>query len=64
MIEDEPRLPFDGWLSLVTRQDIMHVVPLQDLQQHYEVNCPCSPIHDGDDVLVHNAYDGRDEVKH
>lgn len=41
---------------------IWHVIPENDLQEHLEVGCECHPkvvIHDGDMIIVHNAYDGR-----
>lgn len=59
----------NGWIVLDI-EDLPHpqVVPVQDLGTHYMYDCPCQPIHDMDDagniMVVHNAYDGRDEVKH
>ena len=58
-----------GWIVIdVDEQSHPQVVPVQDLSVHYMYDCPCQPHFDADDdgnvVLVHTAYDGRDEVKH
>lgn len=61
--------PFTGWITIAAdSDDLTHIVPMQDTEQHYRVDCPCKPkelIDDyGDAVYVHNAFDGRDEVRH
>lgn len=40
-----------------------HVIPKNDLMVHHEsLTCPCNPRADSlyDNVLIHNAFDGRD----
>jgi hypothetical protein len=43
-----------------------HITPLKDLMVHHEsINCPCNPVRDSEcpNVIVHNAFDGRDFVE-
>jgi hypothetical protein len=41
----------------------VHVMPINDLMVHHESeSCPCNPIKD-EDVVIHNAFDGRDIVE-
>jgi hypothetical protein len=48
---------------------IYHVVPVDDLKKHSEdsaVPCDCDPkvqMEDGDMILVHNSYDGREMIE-
>ena len=45
---------------------MIHVVPERDLREHVITDdglCPCLPlvwVNDGEDRMVHNAYDGRE----
>lgn len=44
----------------------VHVIPINDLMVHHEsMPCPCNPKRDIEcsDVIVHNAYDGRDIIE-
>ena len=60
---------FNGWLNIYDlEKGCFHVVPLQDLSPHYRYDCPCTPSHevgeDGTPWVLHNAFDGRDAIKH
>lgn len=44
---------------------IWHILPLNDIKEHIEESiCICNPeveiIHNGDIMIVHNAFDNRD----
>jgi hypothetical protein len=42
----------------------LHIIPINDLQEHEEAStcdcCPSAEIIDGDMIIIHNAYDGRE----
>lgn len=42
--------------------ETVHVVPIDDLRSHIEVGkyCHCKPSVINENVIVHNAYDGRE----
>jgi hypothetical protein len=41
--------------------DIVHVIPLNDLREHVELDtCWCNPMLLEDGLIVHNAMDGRE----
>jgi hypothetical protein len=46
---------------------MIHVIPVNDTMAHHEsITCPCNPVKDKEceDVLVHNAFDGREFKEH
>ena len=49
----------------MSEQEIIHVLPLNDLRPHIESpHCPCRPRIEGEGCLiVHHAYDGRDRCE-
>ena len=59
---------FTEWCDLINDAgDVIHVVPIQDIALHFKEDCPCQPEHEteGDiNIYLHNAWDGRDEIKH
>lgn len=42
-----------------------HVIPLNDIQPHHSsIDCPCNPrLDEKNDIVMHNAFDGRDMEK-
>ena len=66
-MNNEPQERFGGWIHLIPKDEYVdaHVIPVQDIGYHYAHNCPCKPLYDDDmGTWEHNAYDGRDEVRH
>lgn len=44
---------------------ILHIIPIHDLKEHTEEStCECAPeieiLENGDIMIIHNAYDGRE----
>lgn len=44
---------------------MIHILPINDLKEHTEdTTCECCPtievLEDGDIMVIHNAYDGRE----
>jgi hypothetical protein len=43
----------------------IHVLPVNDIAPHTERDtCPCAPVieyEDGEKVVIHNSWDGREE---
>ena len=60
-------IPMDdqGWTEegYEGQQLFIHVYPTNDLREHVTVGleCWCKPRVDEDDVIVHNALDGREQ---
>ena len=51
--------------SITEENMIHHILPVDDLKEHTEdTTCECCPtieiLGDGDIMVIHNAYDGRD----
>lgn len=41
----------------------IHITPINDKYPHHESDkCPCNPVRDSEceEVIIHNAFDGRD----
>jgi hypothetical protein len=38
----------------------MHVAPVNEIDRHFAVNCPCGTREDEAGVIVHSSYDGRE----
>lgn len=53
-----------GWICQAGAGDPTAVWPLDDLYAHQPMSehCPCNPFWD-DGVLVHNAFDGREDFE-
>ena len=61
--------PIDGWTCVdMEGQKYLHVIPIQDTSVHYWRDCPCNPFREVDDdgevAIVHQAFDGRDAIRH
>lgn len=56
---------FGGWCLERGTDGTYHVVPRKDLATHitYEERCTCEPELNVDGVVVHNAFDGREEYE-
>ena len=50
------------WLALLLDNGERHVVPINDLRDHYMEACWCYPI-DDEGVTVHNSMDRREEYE-
>lgn len=49
-----------GW-GIGTCDNGLHLVPINDLKEHLDSDCPCHPIHDDNlGVWAHNSFDGRE----
>jgi len=46
---------------------IQHIIPIKDLKEHVDVGCECNPrldiLENGDILLIHNSYDGREGLE-
>lgn len=53
---------FGGWILSDPINGIKHFIPDDDIEKHYNVDCPCHPEPDTElpDVMVHNSFDGRE----
>ena len=52
-----------GWqISEIDGNGFFHVVPVNDLQEHMDENCPCNPTPDEEmaNLIMHNSFDGRE----
>jgi hypothetical protein len=56
----------DDELDATTPAVFTHIVPLNDLEEHeLTPDCPCQPAFDrGENIFVHNSFDGRERTKH
>lgn len=54
-------MSFGQWIVLHYGQDC-HVMPLEDIAQHSQIDCPCHPTRDDEDpsIVTHYAFDGRE----
>ena len=54
-------MTFGKWTNVTTPKLGTHCVPLDDIREHMDENCPCRPKKDKDaDYWVHNSFDGRE----
>ena len=38
----------------------VHCVPVGDLRDHMDEDCPCKPVKNEDGLWMHNSFDGRE----
>jgi hypothetical protein len=54
----------EGW-DVVDIQGTIHIIPIDDTQEHGGFLCECNPQFDTHGELVHNSFDGREiTVRH
>jgi hypothetical protein len=54
-----------GWKRCeIKTVTFIHVIPINDLHEHDEhFGCWCRPYCDDDNVIIHNAADGREQFE-
>jgi hypothetical protein len=60
MTQDEARKQgLHGW-TLAACDSGAHLIPVGDLRDHMDEDCPCGAAQDEDGLWVHNSFDGRE----
>jgi hypothetical protein len=60
MTQDEARQQgLHGWVPAVCENGV-HCIPVGDLHDHLDEDCPCRPVRDETGVWIHNSFDGRE----
>lgn len=49
-----------GWALVPIPGLGVHCVPVDDLREHMEEDCPCQPVQNEDGLWEHNSFDGRE----
>lgn len=56
--------PVWGWLMARGKKGFLHVYPGMDYKAHLlDDACPCKPELDGEGVMAHNSFDGRERYE-
>lgn len=49
-----------GWTIVPVPGLGVHCVPIDDLREHMDEDCPCRPTQDDPGFWIHNSFDGRE----